>query len=1725
MGIQAAQGDELGRVAKQAYDEERTRQKTELAKIHQRSFDLLPIEALLKLGQLGFEQQSHAIEQYLEKSHEQVMAMNAVPATCELIVEYKEAAKQISKEVHSIVASEFAPLLKNDFLELAPEHIDYLDGLLGRMVNAPYKDAVASMLPRPTGGAGGTSVEVARQSIMTFRDLKENVSEETFSSLSPEQQAEALRRLPKSNQKYSRLVKEFRAAHQTALSQATSLLESAPANVLQGAMETAFKEVRSRTEASSDLKDAKLSDKPLAALEELAKSKRASLQNFLINHHSSPLIAAQEDNEGMDKQLLSLMQTYTSLVKITSTSAAPPGPFDSGSTTGASVSIANAAASTNATATAAESTEAAAPAESSFIKAITSFFGGGKDKPEDKGAGQSRTPEEEAFAQSRLHSLDDDANRAITASDFSTARRCYLEAFGVSKMPQLLEKAANMALKLGDTLTAKAEYEQLMQVQDVPGIRKVRATAKKKLEEMQDELDRLEVDQRRSAQEQQPGFQPARSVPNATDAAKVLYLLVAKLKQTLASCFGKAEAPRDLTMKHHALLRLQRWEPSRVAAANQLDSSINEDSLFAIAAQLEAALIGENSLPASYRQAMAPPVPHEERKRRVYDELDAAIDDAVGSLGGAATFDPQVDLPLDPKPFELIFSTEMNSLIEYVGPQLRVKTYELNDKVAGEVDENVRLLQSFLQNAQNKEANDVLQAWKFFEPLTKLNAFKNLPGATAFDKVLHEHVEKLESQAMRTVQTTTIVDVAEADGRSRSWQKQISRSVMILGKLSSDIPRASKPVKVGLANVLDAVEQKFGADQMQLLAVEMKGRNAALGQEIVNGSLAFAFVKVADFNLKTKRDILEVKRLYQERNGAETDAVWSKYDEFRKHYDQMLREATDDLVPNPDPLASLITQTKTTVQSDSAGWLTSASQKHMPKVLAGIFAWWSVKFYVDLKKRNPHLKADPNKLLQPNSVQVVCILRLLGAKEKLQNHLAEVPTGEGKSVILGVLATTLALYGFNVDCVCYSSMLSSRDCDDFMEMFTAFGLTDRIRYGTFDTLCEQLLTEKYGDLRQSTADLIAKGSSVARPAETPPKRVLIIDEVDVFCSEAFFGGAFCPTLTLKNDEVTALTRHIWSLKDTPGLDLPALKQSGFYQAVLQSGVMQPTNEWLLERAVREMDKASRSYSPKTRDHLVNADGKIEYKIDGRDEYGPWSYNYDTNADYLGEFERGELTEQQLKNGLALHVRCGEFSYAMLPTMFQHILGVTGTLNKDRLPPKMHDVLKEEVGIKLFTYCPSMFPEQKRDWKPASPAYVQRAKNTEEHYHLIVDEIDTRMTPTTEMQGKRSVLIFFRNAAELANFRDSSYFAKYKAEALVLSERAATNAEDREHIITGATRQGQVTLATRIYGRGTDFKIHDDRMEKCGGMHVIQTFFSRDLSEEIQIMGRCARQGCRGSYSQVLLGGLDKTPDEIDKWDAAEVHSKLAALRAQEGEAEVQTLREMAKERKQEHEVLARSLKAFQLGQTAGLATLAKRYNSPGGLTIGPNGMHVVFCLDESGSMSFNWMAPWKELVSAFNAFWDNEAAKAGTGPPMYASVVQFGRTARTTIGMMPIQGAAPELSPQWSGTCFHPATVMAQDLINQHGPSNGYTAVVVFMSDGAAGDAAPAAQVLGALAKQHPGQFESHTVGFGDGAPTTLERMAFANGEPDKNKYRAAAVGNLTEAFTAIAKSISPGRL
>ena len=71
------------------------------------------------------------------------------------------------------------------------------------------------------------------------------------------------------------------------------------------------------------------------------------------------------------------------------------------------------------------------------------------------------------------------------------------------------------------------------------------------------------------------------------------------------------------------------------------------------------------------------------------------------------------------------------------------------------------------------------------------------------------------------------------------------------------------------------------------------------------------------------------------------------------------------------------------------------------------------------------------------------------------------------------------------------------------------------------------------------------------------------------------------------------------------------------------------------------------------------------------------------------------------------------------------------------------------------------------------------------------------------------------------------------------------------MIKDACRLNTITLCTRIFGRGTDFIVTDDRVNEIGGPHAIQTFFSLDVSEEIQIKGRTARNGGNGSFSMVL----------------------------------------------------------------------------------------------------------------------------------------------------------------------------------------------------------------------------------------------------------------------------------
>ena len=103
-----------------------------------------------------------------------------------------------------------------------------------------------------------------------------------------------------------------------------------------------------------------------------------------------------------------------------------------------------------------------------------------------------------------------------------------------------------------------------------------------------------------------------------------------------------------------------------------------------------------------------------------------------------------------------------------------------------------------------------------------------------------------------------------------------------------------------------------------------------------------------------------------------------------------------------------------------------------------------------------------------------------------------------------------------------------------------------------------------------------------------------------------------------------------------------------------------------------------------------------------------------------------------------------------------------------------------------------------------------------YFNRIITTVNEVLKP---IQGKkRALLIFFKTFEILMEFKNWSGFEHYSRASLVLDE--SMKKHERASVISRATYGGQITLATRKFGRGTDFICMDEEVEEIGGVHVI-----------------------------------------------------------------------------------------------------------------------------------------------------------------------------------------------------------------------------------------------------------------------------------------------------------------
>ena len=705
--------------------------------------------------------------------------------------------------------------------------------------------------------------------------------------------------------------------------------------------------------------------------------------------------------------------------------------------------------------------------------------------------------------------------------------------------------------------------------------------------------------------------------------------------------------------------------------------------------------------------------------------------------------------------------------------------------------------------------------------------------------VLLERVNKLAAQ----ISTLDLSDLDSISGLLMTMHSQseelLFQSADVKAVVSAALENFVKGASAAAQAAADAGEDKKNDMGISKLGLRLRdGRFRPGGEAVVRGYDAFQGYLTAIFNRKTEaQDISYVIQNIKVSEGStlDTGRINSTFQKFDDRYKMEIKKCLDEGLGNAYlvPIIQKIVSSLNIRHAPANMMWTNEMKSQIPDLVALIFAVWTLHHS---KRFLESMDASDKTayLFQPHPVQAVAIFCLLGVDlgiNGLERSLIQVRTGEGKSAVLGVSSSVFALFKCRVNVACYSEYLSQRDGEAIAFLFKALGIYEDVKYMTLTQVCEAEIN-KTVNIREVLGGMIlgTEASGQAMQGEYKP-RVLLVDEVDVFFTKSFYGSCYRPACELRDPAISTLLREIY---DKSPADVNVVKDWPSYHDVCKK---MKSWDFIVENAVSDMIAGLSCLSEHQSEYVVK-DDLIGYREQDSISFNV-SYGYLTILAYLKENRSGNISERSLQQALKLLVQCGEFLFAKSPQDFDVVMGVTGTL--ETMSPAERKIVKEDYYIKRLVYMPSVYGKNQ---------VVERlisVEETEDDYvSTIIDEIEAA-------KASRAVIIFFDDLRELRKFAKLDKFSSHADGANFLLEEIYP--EDKNQIVTcRAAQMNAVTLASSTFGRGTDFKCFDDQVQQAGGIHIIQTHVAETLSEEIQIKGRTARQGEKGSWSMVLRKG-------------------------------------------------------------------------------------------------------------------------------------------------------------------------------------------------------------------------------------------------------------------------------
>lgn len=474
-------------------------------------------------------------------------------------------------------------------------------------------------------------------------------------------------------------------------------------------------------------------------------------------------------------------------------------------------------------------------------------------------------------------------------------------------------------------------------------------------------------------------------------------------------------------------------------------------------------------------------------------------------------------------------------------------------------------------------------------------------------------------------------------------------------------------------------------------------------------------------------------------------------------------------------------------------------------------------------------------------------VQLLAGRALLHGKIAEMATGEGKTLAATLAVCTAAATGAAVHVVTVNDYLAERDAEHNQALFELLGFSvgivlqdmppeqRREQYAcdityvsnkelTFDYLKDQIAVGSQLGLQQQIKTL--NGSAHQSQAILRGLHVAIVDEADsVLIDEArtpliisetipddlsadiyHQGIELAKQLTAEIDFKRNADKQIWLTKQglIQGQQLCS-GLTGLWQSALW-------RKELLQKALSALHSFHRDQ------HYIVVDNKVQIVDEFTGRVMP-DRTWERGLHQMIEAkEQCDITGQ--RRTLA------QITYQRFFSRYLLLAGMTGTVQE--VAPEIKRVY-DLAMVRIPTHKAS----QRHRFKD------QVFNDAEQRWQAVV-----KQAAQLSQQG-RCVLIGTRSVADSEKLAD--YFNQQQIVHRVLNAR-----QDQEEAlaVSLAGQAHAITIATNMAGRGTDIKL-DKSVEAKGGLHVILTEFHESSRVDRQLFGRAARQGDKGSVQAIV----------------------------------------------------------------------------------------------------------------------------------------------------------------------------------------------------------------------------------------------------------------------------------